>query len=90
MEIFHRQIDEEKQKLGINRDVRCPATYITIHRNRILEDGYTQLSLLSTAALKRTIRVKFVNEQVCIFLFVCVHAWGGKKKKEIVFSYVAT
>lgn len=43
---------------------RRPATYITIHRAKILDDGYTQLSLLHTKALKGTIRVKFVNEQV--------------------------
>ena len=57
---------EEKERLGIvnSRFDRRPATYITIHRARILDDGYAQLSLLLMKALKGTIRVKFVNEQV--------------------------
>ena len=57
---------EEKASLGITRHTtpNDPATYITIHRERILEDGYQQLCLLSTPSLKRTIRVKFINMQV--------------------------
>ena len=57
---------EDKEKLGIDnsRSVRSTATYITVHRTKILDDGYAQLSLLNTKALKGTIRVKFVNEQV--------------------------
>ncbi|VDO69115.1 unnamed protein product [Heligmosomoides polygyrus] len=39
------------------------ATLITVARNRLVEDGYRQLSMLSTRALKSTIRVKFVNQQ---------------------------
>lgn len=66
LEIFHQQVTEEKEKLGIkhSRSDRQPATYITVHRAKILEDGYAQLSLLHMKALKGTIRVKFVNEQV--------------------------
>ena len=41
-----------------------PAAYITIHRARLLEDGYNHLGLLSTAHFKGVIRVKFINEQV--------------------------
>ena len=41
-----------------------PATYITIHRNRLLEDGYNQLVSVSTPNMKGVVRVKFVNEQV--------------------------
>ena len=66
LEIFRQQVIEEKERLGIktSRSDRQPATYITIHRAKILDDGYAQLSLLHMKALKGTIRVKFVNEQV--------------------------
>ncbi|VDL87214.1 unnamed protein product, partial [Nippostrongylus brasiliensis] len=43
--------------------IESSATLITVARNRLVEDGYRQLSLLSTRALKSTIRVKFVNQQ---------------------------
>ncbi|CAD5212189.1 unnamed protein product [Bursaphelenchus okinawaensis] len=36
---------------------------IEIHRDRLLEDGFVQLSDLSSKALKGVIRVKFVNQQ---------------------------
>ena len=39
------------------------STLVTIHRTRIVEDGYRQLSTLSNNALKGVIRVKFVNLQ---------------------------
>lgn len=42
---------------------RSNYTTVQVHRSRILEDGFTQLSRLSPAALKSTIRVKFVNQQ---------------------------
>lgn len=55
----------DKDSLGIVRHPgQTPATFITIHRTRLLDDGYEQLSSLSTTALKGTIRVKFLNEQV--------------------------
>ncbi|KIH49592.1 hypothetical protein ANCDUO_20332 [Ancylostoma duodenale] len=44
-------------------NIESTATLITVARNRLVEDGYRQLSLLSTRALKSTIRVKFVNQQ---------------------------
>ncbi|VDN17455.1 unnamed protein product [Gongylonema pulchrum] len=40
-----------------------PSTMITVERNRLLDDGYRQLSMLTPAALKATIRVKFINQQ---------------------------
>lgn len=43
--------------------IESSATLITVARNRLVEDGYRQLSMLSTRALKSTIRVKFVNQQ---------------------------
>lgn len=37
-------------------------TFITIHRSRIVEDGYQQLARLPPNALKGLIRVKFIND----------------------------
>ena len=66
MQIFYDFIESDRQRLGLSRSRSQPqpATYVTCHRGRILEDGYTQLSLLSADALKRAVKVKFVNEQV--------------------------
>ena len=71
LEIFRQQVIEEKERLGIktSRSARQPATYVTVHRARILDDGYAQLSLLHMKALKGTIRVKFVNEQVHVHVY---------------------
>ena len=57
---------EDRSKFGIptSRNERHTSAYIDIHRRRILEDGYMQLSGLSPKAFKGTIRVKFINEQV--------------------------
>ncbi|KAK4297692.1 hypothetical protein Pmani_029911 [Petrolisthes manimaculis] len=38
-------------------------TVITIHRARLVEDGYRQLASLSSHLLKGMIRVRFINEQ---------------------------
>lgn len=38
------------------------STFITIHRSRIVEDGYQQLARLAPNALKGLIRVKFIND----------------------------
>lgn len=43
-------------------DVRNKHTS-TIRRTRIVEDGYRQLAMLPSQALKGVIRVRFVNEQ---------------------------
>lgn len=40
----------------------CYSTFITIHRSRIVEDGYQQLARLPSSALKGLIRVKFIND----------------------------
>jgi len=58
---------EDKKKLGISRShsgERKTSAYIDIHRKRVLEDGYLQLSYLAPKSLKGTIKVKFINEQV--------------------------
>ena len=49
---------DQQQDIGGNS-----STLITVHRSRIVEDGDRQLSVLSGAALKGVIRVKFVNAQ---------------------------
>ena len=68
VEIFYQHVEADRQRLGLARSgsSRCPASYITVHRGHILEDGYAQLSQLTTDAMKGTIRVKFINEQVAI------------------------
>jgi len=38
------------------------STFITIHRSRIVEDGYQQIAMLPPKALKGLIRVKFIND----------------------------
>ncbi|ODN04927.1 Ubiquitin-protein ligase E3B [Orchesella cincta] len=43
-------------------DIPSSSHLITIHRGRIVEDGYAQLATLSPNALKGTIRVRFQNE----------------------------
>jgi ubiquitin-protein ligase E3 B len=64
VEIFYEYIKADKAELGIGSGrSHVSASYITIHRNRLLEDGYEQLSSLSTANAKGVIRVKFINEQ---------------------------
>ena len=62
MEIFHQRIKDEKSYLGVSEN--GPTTYITVHRDKLLEDGYQQLGLLSKCVLKETIKVKFINAQV--------------------------
>jgi len=71
VEIFCQHVEEDRQCIGFprSRSAHRPASYITVHRGRILEDGYQQLSLLTTNTLKGTIQVKFINEQVVIRQF---------------------
>ncbi|XP_039256080.2 ubiquitin-protein ligase E3B-like [Styela clava] len=37
-------------------------SHITVHRSRLLEDGFEQLSAMQNIMLKGTIRVKFIND----------------------------
>ena len=65
MEIFRQRVVEDKEALGIIKPSgQSSATYITVHRGKLLDDGYSQLSLLRIRDMKGIIRVKFVNEQV--------------------------
>ena len=63
--MFRKKVLNEKTSLGIvESDSASPqSTLITVHRNRIVEDGYRQLGSLSPTSLKGLIRVRFVNMQ---------------------------
>ncbi|XP_015600022.1 ubiquitin-protein ligase E3B isoform X2 [Cephus cinctus] len=63
--LFRKHVADEKAVMGLTESA-CnspPSTLITIHRSRIVEDGYRQLAMLPSQALKGVIRVRFVNEQ---------------------------
>lgn len=55
--IFRRLVSRDKQHYCTG-----PSTLITIHRSRIVEDGYNQFIRSSPQALKGLIRVKFIND----------------------------
>ncbi|CAH1803144.1 unnamed protein product, partial [Owenia fusiformis] len=63
--LFRRNVAQEKDALGLNPSACASpqSTLITVHRARIIEDGYRQLAAIPGGALKGVIRVKFVNEQ---------------------------
>lgn len=65
VELFRRYVANEKTVLGLTESVCVSpqSTLITVHRCRIVEDGYRQLALLPPQALKGVIRVRFINEQ---------------------------
>uniref|UniRef100_A0A158P9B2 HECT-type E3 ubiquitin transferase n=1 Tax=Angiostrongylus cantonensis TaxID=6313 RepID=A0A158P9B2_ANGCA len=63
MLLFRKFVSADKVSLNGQCSTISSATLITVGRNRLVEDGYRQLSMLSTRALKSTIRVKFVNQQ---------------------------
>lgn len=48
--------------VSMDKLVARPSTLISIHRSRIVEDGYQQLARLAPDALKGLIRVKFIND----------------------------
>ncbi|XP_060527674.1 ubiquitin-protein ligase E3B [Cylas formicarius] len=62
--LFRKYITNEKTVLGLTESACASpqSTLITVHRNRIVEDGYRQLALLPSQALKGVIRVRFINE----------------------------
>lgn len=65
VQLFRRYVANEKTVLGLTESacVSPQSTLITVHRCRIVEDGYRQLALLPPQALKGVIRVRFINEQ---------------------------
>lgn len=48
---------------GVSPGAVSSTALITVHRDRIVEDGYRQLAMLPTSAMKGCIRVRFVNQQ---------------------------
>lgn len=63
--LFRKHVANEKAVLGLTESAcnSTPTTLIVVHRTRIVEDGYRQLAMLPSQALKGVIRVRFVNEQ---------------------------
>ncbi|XP_017769365.1 PREDICTED: ubiquitin-protein ligase E3B [Nicrophorus vespilloides] len=63
--LFRKYITNEKTVLGLTESACASpqSTLITVHRSRIVEDGYRQLAMLPPQALKGVIRVRFINEQ---------------------------
>ncbi|XP_077995296.1 ubiquitin-protein ligase E3B-like [Glandiceps talaboti] len=63
--LFRKQVSNDKAALSITESVSASptSTLITVHRPRLIEDGYRQLAALPAQALKGVIRVRFVNEQ---------------------------
>lgn len=65
VKLFRKYVQNEKSILGLTDSVCISnsSTLITVHRDRIVEDGYRQLTMLSPHALKGVIRVRFINQQ---------------------------
>lgn len=63
--LFRKTVLKDKEVLGVLESTRVSpqSTLITVHRSRLIEDGYRHLAALLPNALKGVIRVKFVNEQ---------------------------
>lgn len=63
--LFRKYVNNEKAVLGLTESACASpqSTLITVHRSRIVEDGYQQLAMLPPQSLKGVIRVKFINEQ---------------------------
>ncbi|KAL3106558.1 hypothetical protein niasHT_016680 [Heterodera trifolii] len=55
--LFRKLIRQDKESVDTS------TTIITVERSRLIEDGYSQLGNLSLAAIKGTVRVKFINQQ---------------------------
>ena len=58
--LLRKFIGDEKLKYGYSGH---SSTLIKVHRKRILEDGFRQISAINSNCLKGVIRVGFVNEQ---------------------------
>lgn len=65
VKLFRKFVHNEKAVLGLTDSVHSvqSSALITVHRDRIVEDGYRQLAALPSHALKGVIRVRFVNQQ---------------------------
>lgn len=65
VKLFRKYVHNEKAVLGLTESACASpsSALITIHRDRIVEDGYRQLAMLPVQALKGVIRVRFINQQ---------------------------
>ncbi|KRZ11501.1 Ubiquitin-protein ligase E3B, partial [Trichinella zimbabwensis] len=64
IKLFRKYVASEKASLAAARLFEDQmSVIITIHRARIVEDGFRQLSQLPGRILKGIVRVKFINEQ---------------------------
>uniref|UniRef100_A0A5S6QH07 Ubiquitin-protein ligase E3B n=1 Tax=Trichuris muris TaxID=70415 RepID=A0A5S6QH07_TRIMR len=63
IKLFRKYVAAERVSSTFIRQLDEQPTVITVHRSRIVEDGFRQLSLLSGQILKGIVRVKFINEQ---------------------------
>jgi ubiquitin-protein ligase E3 B len=62
--LFRKNVQNEKGVLGLADSAYAPSSaLVTVHRDRIVEDGYRQLAALPARALKGIIRVRFINQQ---------------------------
>lgn len=62
--LFRKYVQNEKSVLGLTDSAYAPSSaLVTVHRDRIVEDGYRQLAALPPRALKGVIRVRFINQQ---------------------------
>lgn len=65
VKIFRKNVQKEREVLGLCGSVSATpqSTLITVHRSRIVEDGYRQLAQVASGTIKGVIRVRFINEQ---------------------------
>lgn len=62
--LFRKYVQNEKAVLGLTDSAYAPSSaLVTVHRDRIVEDGYRQLAALPARSLKGIIRVRFINQQ---------------------------
>lgn len=64
--LFRKYVQNEKSVLGLTAHDSAYApssSLVTVHRDRIVEDGYRQLAALPARSLKGIVRVRFINQQ---------------------------
>ncbi|KAJ3156126.1 hypothetical protein HDU86_004094 [Geranomyces michiganensis] len=60
--IFRARVQEDRQRYGLDENWHAPVARVTIRRQYVFEDGFTQLNALG-ASLKSRIAITFVSEQ---------------------------
>jgi len=99
--LFRKKILADKEECGVTSSVipneyfDRPSTSITVHRTRIVEDGFRSLASLTPKTMKGLIRVKFVNEQVRVlcklYIYIVLEnrflrVWTSLESIRMVFS----